>query len=551
MNDLFDIILGSHSAVVGKTGAGKSSTAKLLVEHAAKLNGRVCVLDPIKSDWWGLISSSDGKRAGLPFDILGGPRGHVPLHSASGKAIAEVVASGDLPLSVVDMADFEPGGQARFFVDFAPALLRKMRGVVYLVIEEAHLFAPKERSGLGSENMAIHWAKTLATAGRSKGIRLIVLTQRTQALHNAILGSCETLLAHRLSAPADQEPIMKWLKANCPKDVAETVASSLSSLKTGEAWVCSGEAKVFEKKMFPKIKTYDNTATPTNDSGAHDVKTAAIDKDKLRSLIGEAVKEAEANDPKLLKAKIADLEKQLAKAPVATKTIKEPALRDGELGDIFKIIEKVGSLVTDLKSATVPIGEAIGKVSRGAMSIPSSTTIPPQSSAKRSSTPAKAAEGSISSSTARGELTPSELAVLDAVASFPSGATRQRIAVFSGRSIDSSSFQGAFPKLVARSLIASGNGVYVATESGREIANPTEGADLDDWLRKLNPSEAKVLKAICDKYPAAVTRAEVSEVTGQSANSSSFQAAFPALRALGLIEGASDFKANDELMRTQ
>jgi hypothetical protein len=73
--------------------------------------------------------------------------------------------------------------------------MRHARGVVYLVIEEAHELAPKERAGFGAENMAIHWAKKLATAGRSKGIRLIVATQRVQALHNAVLGSCETLIA--------------------------------------------------------------------------------------------------------------------------------------------------------------------------------------------------------------------------------------------------------------------------------------------------------------------------------------------------------------------
>jgi hypothetical protein len=158
---------------VGKTGSGKTSTAKLAIEQVVAEGARVCILDPIKSDWWGLTSSADGKRPGLPFHILGGPRGHVPLHASAGKAIGEIVANGALPLSIIDMADFEPGGQAKFFTDFAPTLLRKMRGVVYLVIEEAHLFAPKERSGIGAENLSIHWAKTLATAGRSKGIRLM------------------------------------------------------------------------------------------------------------------------------------------------------------------------------------------------------------------------------------------------------------------------------------------------------------------------------------------------------------------------------------------
>ncbi|MGH7747902.1 MAG: helicase HerA domain-containing protein, partial [Candidatus Dormibacteria bacterium] len=180
-------IFDQHVADLGKTGSGKTSTAKLAVEEVAK-DSRVCILDPIKSDWWGLTSTADGKHAGLPFHILGGPHGHVPLHEGAGKAVGEIVASGALPLSIIDMADFPPGGQSRFFVDFVPTIIRRMKGVLYLVIEEAHLFSPKERSGIGVENMSIHWAKTLATAGRSKGIRLILLTQRVQALHNALLG---------------------------------------------------------------------------------------------------------------------------------------------------------------------------------------------------------------------------------------------------------------------------------------------------------------------------------------------------------------------------
>lgn len=81
-------ILLQHLAVLGKTGSGKTSTAKLAIEQAVAEGARVCVLDPIKSDWWGLTSSANGKHAGLPFHILGGPHGHVPLHSAAGKALS-------------------------------------------------------------------------------------------------------------------------------------------------------------------------------------------------------------------------------------------------------------------------------------------------------------------------------------------------------------------------------------------------------------------------------------------------------------------------------
>lgn len=318
-NAIPEAVLQQHTAFLGKTGSGKTSTAKLAVEQIVRNNpaARICVMDPIKSDWWGLTSSADGKRPGLPFHILGGPRGHVPLHDSAGKAIGELVANGSLPLSIIDMADFEAGGLQKFFNDFAPALMKHMRGVVHLVIEEAHEFAPKERSGIGAESMAIHNAKKLATAGRSKGIRMMVLTQRTQALHNALLGSCDTMIAHRLTAPADQEPVKKWLKANVDKDIFEKVSASLSSLKTGSGWICSGEAQVAELVQFPKITTYDNSATPTGEMGDHEVKTAPVDQDRLRAIIGDAVKQAEADDPRKLRAEISRLSIELSKQPKA------------------------------------------------------------------------------------------------------------------------------------------------------------------------------------------------------------------------------------------
>jgi Helicase HerA, central domain len=294
--------LKQHIAFLGKTGSGKTSTAKLVVEQILREdpNARVCVLDPIKSDWWGLTSSANGRNPGLPFYILGGPRGHVQLHDSAGKAIGELVANGALPLSIIDMADFKPGGLQRFFSDFAPALMKRMRGVVYLVFEEVHEIVPKERTGIGAESMAIHYAKQLATAGRSKGIRLMIVTQRTQALHNALLGSCDTMIAHRLTAPADQEPVKKWLKANVSKEIFDKVSTSLASLKTGSAWICSGEAQVAELVQFPKISTFDNSATPTGNEASQEVKTAPVDQDKLRAIIGTAVKEAERAIRRLL-----------------------------------------------------------------------------------------------------------------------------------------------------------------------------------------------------------------------------------------------------------
>ena len=317
----------SHVGVVGKTGSGKTSTVKSIVEYLVAIGERVCIVDPIKSDYFGLTSSADGKSPGLPFQILGGPHGHVPLHAAAGKAVGELVATGALRLSILDMADFGPGDHSKFFVDFAQAIMRKSRGVVYLVLEEAHIFAPKIRAGFDHETLSMHYTNKLATASRSKGVRFIVSTQRTQKLHNDVLSSCETIVAHRITFPADQKPVLEWLTAKCDKAMANTVYDSLSSLKTGEGWICSGELNLLERTHFPKFSTYDNSRTPETEDGEHHVRTAEVDRDALRSLIGEAVAEAEANDPKALRERVRELEEQLRDAP--------SAVRDAPAGQVF------------------------------------------------------------------------------------------------------------------------------------------------------------------------------------------------------------------------
>lgn len=382
-------VLNQHIAFIGKTGSGKTSTAKLAIEQVVAAGHRVCILDTIKSDHWGLTSSADGRHAGLPFQILGGPHGHVPLHPTSGTVIGKLVAEGSLPLSIVDTADFSGGQLNKFFIDFAAALWKQMRGVLYLVIEEAHELAPKERAGVGDENLALHWAKKLATGARSKGLRLFVLTQRLQSLHNALLGSCDTLIAHRLTLPADQKPALDWLKANLDKATVDEVAASLASLPTGTGWVCSGEAQIHKRVAFPRIATYDNSATPTSRSGAHKVKTAPVDLDKLRTILGDAVKEAQANDPRALKSRIAELEKQLKAQPTQAppKIVEKPVI---PAKDITRLEQLGDQLIKAYATAAAKEGEFINAAEAiKKLAAPVRTFVAPSQPVVRPTTPVR------------------------------------------------------------------------------------------------------------------------------------------------------------------
>jgi uncharacterized protein len=70
--------LSQHVIILGKTGVGKSSTMRLLVEGLLTDGKPVCIIDP-KGDWWGLKSSASGKQAGYPVIIFGGERADIPL----------------------------------------------------------------------------------------------------------------------------------------------------------------------------------------------------------------------------------------------------------------------------------------------------------------------------------------------------------------------------------------------------------------------------------------------------------------------------------------
>jgi hypothetical protein len=572
-----DAALQQHIAVLGKTGAGKTATAKLAIEQIVDAGGRVCIMDPLKSDWWGLTSSSDGKRPGLPFDILGGPRGHVPLHAGAGKAIAEIVGTGALPLSILDMADFGAGGQMQFFVDFAPMLLKKMRGVLHLVIEEAHLFAPKERAGFGSENMAIHWAKTLATAGRSKGVRMIVLTQRTQALHNALLGSCDSVIVHRFTAPADQEPVIKWLKANVTdKEIRDRIVNGMSSLKTGEGWLCSGEAKIFELRHFPRIRTFDNSATPTNDAAEVDVKTAPIDQDKLRALIGTAVKEAESNDPKLLRAEIAKLKTDIAKAGslgAYTNEIKK-ALDDSQLrgredgyaqarAENAQKVQKMLAGTNQLRIAAEKFGEQVVQLEMEIeqlranyfqiIPVPLKQKVHIEASQDGKSPeqyivahgPKYVAPGSAA-------LSKAERLILTALAQYPDGRTKKQVAILTGYAVNGGGFGNAIGALRSKGYLEGTADQLTITDSGIAALGtftplPRGDALLQHWYRQLGKAERKCLEVLASEYPVSIGKEELAERAGYEVRGGGFGNALGRLRTLELIHGYPLLSASGDL----
>src|SRR3990167_10105328 len=308
-----DAALAQHTAVLGKTGSGKSFAWKGVVESQLSAGKRVCIVDPT-SAWWGLRSSSDGKSPGFPILVLGGDHGDLPLPALGGSAVARLLVDQCVNL-VADTSDLTVGERTRWFIDFATTLYRANRAPLHLVIDEAHVFAPQGKVPDPDTGKMLHAANTLASGGRSRGIRLTMITQRPAKLHKDSLTCEDSVIAMRVLAPQDREALWDWIMGCGDKVQGKEVLDSLAGLQRGEGWVWYPEGKYLKRTRFPAISTFDSSATPVDGHAAPAPKRAAdVDMAEIKTALADAVREAEANDPKLLRRRIAELEKAKARS---------------------------------------------------------------------------------------------------------------------------------------------------------------------------------------------------------------------------------------------
>lgn len=333
-------VFEQHIIVLGKTGSGKSSAIRLLVEHLLEKEKPITIVDP-KGDWWGLKSSASGKQAGYPVVIFGGEHGDVPLNSRSGGSVAELTATGNRPC-IIDLGGWMPGDRTQFWIDFASTYFRTSRGLRWLVIDEVHNFCFKGKVLSPDAGKMLHWSNRLASEGRGKGISLIAASQRPQKVHNDFLTSCETLIAMRVIHAADRQALKDWIDGCGDIEKGKELLNSIALMKRGEGWVWSPETEFGPKQIhFPMFSTYDSFKP----QAAHTEKLkgwAEVNLDEVKKKLETVVKEAEANDPTRLRSRIRELEMQLRKPTLATaeKPVADPKAIERAIREVKAQAEK-------------------------------------------------------------------------------------------------------------------------------------------------------------------------------------------------------------------
>lgn len=535
--------LTQHLIVLGKTGAGKSSAMRVLVEGLLDAGDPVCILDP-KGDWYGIKSSADGKHAGYPLVIFGGEHADVPINAHAGAHLAELVATGNRPC-IIDMRGWMTGERTRFFIDFASTLFRFNRGKRHLVVDEVHNFAPKGKILDPDAGKMLHWANRLAAEGRGLGLTLLSASQRPQKVHNDYLTCSETLIAMRVIHKADRDAIKDWIDGCADPATGREVLTILASMKRGEAWVWSPEINFGPKRItFPMFKTYDSFKP--QETGTAKLKGwAEVDLQEIKAKLSSVVQEAEANDPKLLRKRIAELERQLREKPAATAgRVEVPVLTD-------KQIERLERALTRMHEAAEKHGQAMsllwkdqleqaGALLNALRSVsPKPVPVPrPQIAAPR------AAPSQVTMRQVEGITGPMQR-ILDAIAWMESiGVTEPEqtaVAFLAGYTVGGGAYNNPRGALRTMGLIDYRGSRLVLTDAGRSVANVPDSALTNDELHRkvmerLPGPEQKILRVLLSVYPDAMGNDDLARAAGYEPGGGAYNNPRGRLRTFGLVD---------------
>lgn len=571
-------------AILAKRRAGKSYTMRKLVEQLLTANQQVIMVDP-KGDQWGIRSSADGKRPGFPIVILGGEHGDAPLEVSAGEVVAKLVVEERVSV-LLDLSVFRKHEIATFMTAFLENLYRlkaqeAYRTPVMLVIDEADAIAP-QKPQKGEERM-LGAAEDIVRRGGQRGIGCALITQRSAVLNKNVLTQAQMLIVLRTIAPQDLAAMKAWIDVHGTLEEGKTLMDSLPSLPIGDAWFWSPgwptESGIFERAHVRAIETFDSGATPAPGQKQIIPKNLAdVDLEALKKQMHATIEKAKNDDPRLLRKRIAELEKGNAeskniaqplvdsKQQVKETRVEVPVLKDSQIKALDKIAERMyteaerhGNAMALLWGNFDEIGKSMQKAmesladfQKRKMMISSSTKIMPETIL-----PGAIIQTQKVQYEETGGLTGPEQKVINGIGWMVLAGTtspeQTLVATLAGYSVYSSSFVKALSLLRTKGLIESQGKKVWLTEQGDSLvqepsSRPTRAELHEKLIDKLDGPSGKIMRALLKAEGAQVNDDDLAAASEYSPFSSSYIKAKSILRGKDLMESEGKMHAARDIL---
>ena len=553
-------------------GAGKTYLALKLAEEFLKAKLQVIAIDPV-GVCWGLRSSADGKAPGLPIVIFGGDHADVPLEKESGSLTADIAVEETLSM-VLDLSHFRKGEQVSFMTAFAERLYLKNRNPLHLLLDEADMYAP-QRPMPGQQRM-LGALEDIVRRGRARGIGVTLVTQRAAVLNKDVLTQVEILMALRTIGKQDRDAVEAWVRAHGTEERRAEMMASLASLPNGTVWVWSpGWLDIFKRVKVGKRETFDSSRTPkVGEKKIEPRQRAEVNLDELRKRMAATIERAKEEDPRELKKRIAELQRQLRTGPKQTVSVETPCNHGPEIQGLKR---QNSQLLAEHESTWKMIGglektslDAIGRAHETIMgylsrykqkkfeTIAISTPAPVRDVKRERPAPAFAHPGTAAPDN-NDEITNPQQRILDALLAFEAigldKITRQGLAPTVNNSHTSGSFKNNLSRLRTLELIdyAVGNQVFLTDVGRSQAKNTIVISSLNDLHGAMfgiltNPQKS-ILRVLIDVWPKDISRERLGELVNNRATSGSFKnnlSRLHTLKALEYLPGAN-VRASDLL----
>jgi uncharacterized protein len=311
-----------------------------------------------------------------------------------------------------------------------------------------------------------------------------------------------------------------------------------------------------------KRETFDSSATPKPGEEAKRPRSLAkLDLAALGEKIKAAADHAKENDPKELKRRIADLQKQLRERPAETvvetkiERVEVPVLKNGQLDKAHKLVDRLEAVATAAGGVARELAGVIGSklaaappIPRPAVPRPIPRPIPRPSPQIPRPLPTPRHNGDI------GRLPIGEEKVLAACIQYPDGLRREQLTVLTG--YKRSSRDAYIQRLREKELVAVSGDRVCATDHGVATLPhaeplPTGRALQDFWLHRLPQGERSIFEHLIRVYPAPMRRDELDELTGYKRSSRDAYLNRLAAKELVREAGRGEVIASDTLFEDQ
>ena len=381
----------------------------------------------------------------------------------------------------------------------------------------------------------------LVRRGRARGIGVTLVTQRAAVLNKDVLTQAEVLIALRTIAPQDRDAIDAWIRVHGTPGQREELMASLPSLPIGTAWVWSpGWLDIFQRVQIRRKETFDSSATPKVGVVRQEPKTiAAVDLEQLRTRLAATMEQRNADDPRELRRRIAELERT-ATPQVIVERVDVPVLLPQQITTLQELVAGLRAVADEISAALANVhGHREGHTSEVPASARTSVPMAPLRRPTRN-------DVAVSTPPHEGlQLRAGERRMLQTLAQrYPTTLTRAQLGTLAGFTPSGGTFGTYFSALKRYGLISEAANSHVdITEAGlrylgSEVPPRPQTATevLAMWQRALRRGEWRLLEVLVEVYPKALAREELGARTGYTASGGTFSTYLGTLRRNGLIE---------------